>query len=130
MHIAKSFYLKLVSLIFYQIFIFHRIAALQKLWKMFFISSQKLFSFSRYSNFCIFVFLSFFPSNIALEVDLRKIFKVYDTINCLNKNLITYFVWYIEKEKRCDIETLSITEKSCRKCAPKATPRPLFNFAK
>ena len=30
--------------------------ALQKLWKMFFISSKKLFSFSRYSNFC-----NFFP---------------------------------------------------------------------
>ena len=30
---------------------------LQKLWKMFFISSKNLFSFSRYSNFC-----NFFPS--------------------------------------------------------------------
>ena len=131
MHIAKSFYFKLVSAIFYQIFIFHQIVALQKLWKMFFISSKKLFSFLRYSNFCIFIFLSFFSlSAIALEVDLRKIFKVYDTINCLNKNLITYFVWYIEKEKRCDIETLPITKKSCRKCTPKATLKPLFNFAK
>ena len=40
---------------------------------------------------------------------------------------------------RYDIENLSIDrvlntehfmEKSCRKCAPKASPRPLFNFAK
>ena len=54
-------YLKLVSTIFCQIFIFHQIIALQKLLKMFFISSKKLFSFSRYSNFCIFVFPSFFP---------------------------------------------------------------------
>ena len=45
--------LKLVSAIFYKIFIFHQMIALQKLWKMFFISSKKLFSFSRYSNFCI-----------------------------------------------------------------------------
>ena len=37
--------LKLASAIFYQM------KALQKLWKMFFISSEKLFSFSRYSNF-------------------------------------------------------------------------------
>ena len=29
-------------------------------------------------------------------------------MNCINKNLITYFVCYIEKEKRCDIETLPI----------------------
>ena len=34
--------------------------------------------------------------------------KVYDVINCLNKNLITHFVWYLEKEKRYEIETLSI----------------------
>ena len=34
--------------------------------------------------------------------------EVYDVINCLNKNLITYFAWYLEKEKRCDSETFSI----------------------
>ena len=33
---------------------------------------------------------------------------VYDVINCLNKNLITYFVWYLEKEKKYGIETLFI----------------------
>ena len=46
--------LKLVSAIFYQIFVFHQMIAHQKLWKVFFISSKKLFSFSRYSNFCNF----------------------------------------------------------------------------
>ena len=35
---------------------FHQIIALQKLWKLFFISSRMLFSFSRYSNVC-----NFFP---------------------------------------------------------------------
>ena len=40
---------------------FHQMIALQKLWKIIFISSKKLNSFSRYSNFCIFVFPSFFP---------------------------------------------------------------------
>ena len=54
-------YLKLVSAIFYQIFISHQMIALQKLWKMFFISSKKLFSLSRYSNFCISVFPSISP---------------------------------------------------------------------
>ena len=29
--------------------------------------------------------------------------KVYDAIHCLNENLIAYFVWYYEKEKRYDI---------------------------
>ena len=33
--------------------------------------------------------------------------KVYDVINCLNMNLVTHFVWYLGKEKRYDIETLS-----------------------
>ena len=49
--------LKLVSSIFYPFFFSHQVIALQKLWKMFFISSEKLFPFSRYSNFC-----NFFPS--------------------------------------------------------------------
>ena len=55
-----SINLKLASAIFYQNFIFHEMIALQKLWKIFFISSKKLFLFSRYSNFCIFIFPSFF----------------------------------------------------------------------
>ena len=46
------FGLKRVSAIFYQIFIFHQIITLQKLWKMFFISSKNLFLFLRYLNFC------------------------------------------------------------------------------
>ena len=64
--------LKLASFIFYQIFIFHQMIALQKLWKIFFISSKKLFSFSRYSNFCIFNFPSF-SSQPLLQVDSWKI---------------------------------------------------------
>ena len=52
--------LKLASAIFYQIFISHQMIAPQRLWKMFFISSKKLSSFSRYSNF-ISIFPSFSP---------------------------------------------------------------------
>ena len=125
--------------IFYQIFIFHQMITLQILWKMLFISSKKFFSFSRYSNFCIFVFPLFFPVSHCLRGWSKKNPKIYDVINCLNKNLITRFAWYLEKEIRCGIETLSIDrelneehfmEKLCRKCASKASPRPLFNFAK
>ena len=86
--------------IFYQILIFYQMIALQKLWNMFFISSKYLFSCSRYSNFWIFVFPPFSLSAIALEVN--------DVINCLNKNLITHFVCYLEKEIRCDIELASL----------------------
>ena len=58
-------------------------------------------------------------------------------MNNLTKNLITHFVRYFEKEKSYGIETLSIDRvlnsehfygKSCRKCAPKASPRSLFNL--
>ena len=35
-------------------FFFHQMIALRKLWKILFISSKKLFWFSRYSNFCNF----------------------------------------------------------------------------
>ena len=46
--------LKLVPTIFYQILLFHQMITLQKLWKMFVISSKKLVLFLRYSNFCNF----------------------------------------------------------------------------
>ena len=101
--------LKLVSTIFYQIFISHQMIAPQKLWKMFFISSKKLSSFSRYSNFCI-VFPSsslFLPVSHCFRGWLKINLKVYDVINCLNKNLIRHFVWYLEKEKKYDNETFS-----------------------
>ena len=59
---------------------------------------------------------------------------------CLNKNSITHSVWYLEKEKWYDTETLSIDgvsnkeyffmEKSCRKYAAKTGPTPLYNFGK
>ena len=101
-------FLKLVCAVFYQIVIFPQIIALQKLWKMFFISPKKFFSFSRYSKFCIFVFPSFFPVSHCFRGWFEKNLKVYDVINCLNEKLITHFAWYLEKEIRCDIETLSI----------------------
>ena len=100
--------LKLVSAIFYHVYIFHQSIALQKLWKMFFISSAKLFLFSRYSNFCIFVFHSSLPCSHCLRDWSKKSLKIYDVINGLSKDLITHFVWYHEKEIRCGIETLSI----------------------
>ena len=39
---------------------------------------------------------------------LKTNLNVYDVMNCINKNLIIHFVSYLEKKKRCDIETLSI----------------------
>ena len=65
----------------------------------------------RFRDIQIFVFSSsplFFPVSHNFSGWFKKSLKVYDVIICLNKNLITHFVWYIEKEVRCDIETLSI----------------------
>ena len=86
-------------------FFFHQMVALQKLWKMVFIWSEKLFSFSRYSIFCIFIFPSFFIVSHCFRAWFKIILKVYGVINFINKNLITHFVWYLEKEKSYEIET-------------------------
>ena len=59
----------------------------------------------------LFVFSSssfFFPVSNCFRGWFKNNLKVYDAINCLNKNLLTHFVWYLEKEIRCDIETFSI----------------------
>ena len=50
----------------------------------------------------------FFPVSHCFRGWFKKHFKVYDVINCLNKNLITHYAWYLEKKIWCDIETLSI----------------------
>ena len=101
-------YFKACVLYFLSNFYFHQMVTLQKPWKMFFVSLKKFFSFSRYSSFCNSVFPLFLPVNHCFRSWFKINLKVYDIINCLNKNLITHFVWYLEKEKRYDIETLSI----------------------
>ena len=59
----------------------------------------------------IFVFLSssrLFPIGHCFRGWLKINLTVHDVTNCLNRNLITSFVCCFEKEKRYDIETLSI----------------------
>ena len=93
---------KFASTIFYQMLISHQMLALQKLSKIFFFRSWDI---------QIFVFPSspLFPHvSHCFRGWLQINLKVYQIINCLNKNLITHFVWYLEKEKRYDIKTLSI----------------------
>ena len=77
-YIAMKSILKLLFTIFYQIFISHQMIVLQKLWKMFFISSKKLFSFSKYSNFCISAFPSFSPVSHCFRGWSKINLKVYD----------------------------------------------------
>ena len=97
--------LKHVSAIFEQIFVFHQMIAHQKLWKFLF----HLKSSFRSRDIQFFLFLSS-PLFLPVSHCFRAWSKInlYDVINCLNKNLITLFVWYLEKETKYGIETLSI----------------------
>ena len=89
-------YLKLVSAIFDQIFIFNQMIALQKLWK-------NVFYFIVFPSSPLFL-----PVSLWVRGCLKINLKVYDVINCVNMNLITHFICYLGKEKRYDIETVSI----------------------
>ena len=98
----KSQYLKIDSAFF---LFLHQTIALKKLWKMIFLSSEKLFSVPQYSVFCIFLF----PSSVShcWRRWLKKGVHVYVIISWLNKKLKT-FAWYLEKESRSDFETSSV----------------------
>ena len=67
----KYLIFKACVLFFIKILFFHQMIGLQKLWKMFFFSSKKLYLFSRYSNFCNFFpsFLQFPDSKGQMEVE-------------------------------------------------------------
>ena len=89
---------------------FRNCSPLKTVKNVFFISSKKPFSFSRYIFKFLYIRLPlfFFPASHCFRGWFKKNLKVCDVITCLNKDLITHFVWYLEKEIRCDIETLSI----------------------
>ena len=100
--------LKLVSAILYQIFISHQMTSLKKYekWLLFYLKSS-----FRSRDIQFFVFLSsplFLPVSHCCRDWWKINLKVCDIINCLNKNLIAHFVWYLKKEKKYDFETLAI----------------------
>ena len=77
-------YLKFVFAIFIKFLFFHQMITLQNLWKMFFISSKKLFSFSRYSIFLYKSFFPFLPTLSRLKRTNRSGIT-YDVINWLEQ---------------------------------------------
>ena len=113
-NVDKNRYLHVILILkacvcyFYQFFyFFNQMIVLQKLWKVLFVLSKNPF---RSWDIQIFVFPSlplFRPVGYCFRGWSVINLKLYDAINCLNKNSITHFVWYLEKEKRYDIETLS-----------------------
>ena len=77
----------------------------QKLWKMFFISPF----YCRDNQICVFPSFTLFLPVSHCSGGWSKInLKLYDVINCLNKNLILHLAWCLGKEKRYDIKTLPI----------------------
>ena len=95
-----EWHLKLVPTIFYQTFISTEWYPFKNYEKCYLFHLKSSF---RSRNIQIFVFLSF-----PLFLSVGHCFGVHDIINYLNKNSITHFVWYPEKEKSFDIETLPI----------------------
>ena len=94
-HLLQILKLKLVSAIFYQIFIFHQMAALQKLWKILFISSEKLFCSQDIQVFVFPSSLLFLTVSHYFKGCSNINLKVCDAINCLNNSFIIHFVWYL-----------------------------------
>ena len=100
--------LKLVPAIFYQFLFLHQIITFENYEKWFLFHLNSSF---RSRDIQIFVFPSsplFLSAGRCFRGWSKINLKVYDVINHLNKNLIRDFVWYHQKEKRYDIEILSI----------------------
>ena len=74
-----------------QFFYFHQAVALQKLWKMLFISSEKLFLFLRYSNFVIFPSFWHFAANGQMEVE-------WSMISWIDLHKLTYLILEITQK--------------------------------
>ena len=131
--------LKAYDCYFYQIFIFSPNDSPSKTEKCFVFHLKSDFH-SRDIHISVFLSIPFFlPVSHCFRGWLKINLKVHDLINCLNKNSITHFFWYLEKEKRYDIEILSIdgvsdkehfTKTFLRKCAAKGSTRPLYNFGR
>ena len=124
----------------------------QRLGQVLFKASVRYFSFYHQTRahvkscFCSWVIQMFVlpPSPIFFPVGHyfrgwpKIILKNYDVINCLNKNWITHFFDILKRKKHMIFRLCQLIEyqirnifmkKSCRKYAPKASPRPLLKTA-
>ena len=104
----------------------------------------RCFLFHLKSSFCswdiqFFVFPSyplFRPVRHCFRALSKINLKVYNVMNCLNKNLITFCLisWQGKKVWHWNFVQIVLRhifmEKSYRKCATKASPRLLFYFGK
>ena len=78
--------LKLVNAIFIKFLFFHQMMALQKLWKMFFISSKSSFlSQDLFLSLCLFFFFSFCTSNHMFRREIWEKFTEFIFLKIWNK---------------------------------------------
>ena len=76
---------------------------------MLFVSSQKLFSFSRYFNFC----LDFLGMQKKRFDQTDKVnFEIYDVTPWLTKNYKTHIAQYLTNQRQPDNEILSVNRTS------------------
>ena len=116
-----------MSTIFYQIFIFNQMIAIQKLCKMFLIQLKNFFHSQDFQNFVFPSSPLFLPVNQCFR-DWSKInLKVYDVINCLNKNLITFCL--ISRERK-NVWHLSIWKNHAQNAHQKLVPDPFLTLVK
>ena len=101
--------LKACNRYFYQVFIFSPNDDTSKNYEKCFLFHKKALLVLEIIKFFYFrPSLFFLPVGHCFRGRSKINLKVYDAISCLNKNSITYFVCYLEKEKRYDTKTLSI----------------------
>ena len=86
-------YLKLVSAIFYQDFIFRQMIALQKLWKMFLFHLKSSFRSRNIQVFVVPSFPLFLPVNHCFRAWSKVNLRIYDVFNCLAKNTFCSISW-------------------------------------
>ena len=103
----RSNCLKLLSAIFYQIFMFHQMIAFKNYEKCLLFHLKSSFR-SRDIQISVFPSPPLFSRQPLLWRLIQEKLCHHDVINCLNKKLVTHSARYLEKEIRCDFETLFI----------------------
>ena len=92
------------------IYISYQMIALQNYERCFLFHLNSSF---RSQDIHIFVFLSpplFLPVSHCFRAWSKVNFKVYDIISNLHMNLLTHFVWYLEKEKGMTLKLCPLIE--------------------
>ena len=106
---------------------------------MLFISPQKLFSFSRYLNFCLEYILVMQKNNFVKDKKDQNNFKIYDVTAWEANNCNTHIALYLKKQRQSDNEIWSVNtiqheniflEKSYKSCGEETSRTPFSKKSK